>query len=301
MNPYIIYGAGCQGLALLRLLKKDPTPPEVHCFIDGHPGKQGRTFEGLPVYPPDYLISLRERDPTIAVAVGGHYSAVRRRLEQLGFIQERHFFDATPRPMSYGDLDQDFAVLRDKVRRHTLVSEDRLALLYQLTLQANNVSGDLVEIGVYRGGTALLMAESLGASNQQLHLFDTFCGMPASDPDIDLHRSGDFADTSLEAVSALLGDFTNIHLYPGLFPETLPRDWTNKRFALVHVDVDIYASALDCCRFFYPRLSPGGVIVFDDYGFPSCPGVRQAVDEFCQHRDLQPLYLPSGQALIHSR
>ncbi len=301
MNPSIIYGAGCQGIALLRLLQQKPETPAVQCFIDGHPAKQGQTVEGLPVHPPDYLLSIADQEPTVAVAVGGHYPTVRRLLERLGLEENRHFYDATPRPLCYRDLEPDFATLRDRVRRHTLVSEDRLALLHQLTRQARSVAGDLVEIGVYRGGTALLMAETLGDSTQQLHLFDTFCGMPASNPVIDLHRSGDFADTSIEAVSALLSDHANVHLHPGLFPDSLPRDWANKRFALVHVDVDIYASALACCRFFYPRLSPGGAMIFDDYGFPSCPGVRLAVDEVCRHRNLQPLYLPSGQALIYNR
>jgi O-methyltransferase len=56
---------------------------------------------------------------------------------------------------------------------------------------------------------------------------------------------------------------------------------------------------LACCEFFYPRLNPGGAMIFDDYGFPSCPGVRQAVDEYCRNHDLQLLYLQSGQALLY--
>jgi O-methyltransferase len=299
MNPSIIYGAGCQGVALLRLIQKNADSTDVHCFVDSHPDKQGLTVEGLPVYPPDYLISPANPKPTVAVAVGGHYPVIRKLLEKLGLEEDRNFYDATPRPLHYRDLEPGFAALRDKVRRHTLVSEDRLALLYQLSFQARKVRGDLAEIGVYRGGTALLMAESLRGSTRQLHLFDTFCGMPTSDPAIDLHRPGDFADTSVEAVSSLLCDYPNAHLHPGLFPATLPVNWSNKAFSLVHVDVDIYASALACCEFFYPRLNPGGAMIFDDYGFPSCPGVRQAVDEYCRNHDLQLLYLQSGQALLY--
>ncbi len=298
MKLFIIYGAGCQGIALMRLLKKNPDSADVLCFVDSNPTKQGLIVEGLPVYPPGYLLSLDDGPPTVAVAVGGHYQEVRKLLERLGLEEDQHFYDATPRPLHYSDLEPDFAPLRDKVRRHTLVSEDRLAPLYQLSRQARKVNGDLAEIGVYRGGTALLMAEALQGSIQQLHLFDTFCGMPDSDPAIDMHRSGDFADTSVKAVSALLGEYKNVQLHPGLFPETLPEHWSYKVFSLVHVDVDIYASALACCQFFYPRLSPGGVMIFDDYGFPSCPGVRQAVDEYCGNHDLQVLYLQGGQALL---
>lgn len=151
MNPSIIYGAGCQGVALLRLMQKNSDTTDVHCFVDSNPAKQGLTVEGLPVYPPDYLIPLTDEEPTVAVAVGGHYPTIRRLLERLGLEEDRHFYDATPRPLPYSTLEPDFCALRDKVRKHTLVSEDRLALLYQLSRQAFKVNGDLAEIGVYRG------------------------------------------------------------------------------------------------------------------------------------------------------
>jgi O-methyltransferase len=55
---------------------------------------------------------------------------------------------------------------------------------------------------------------------------------------------------------------------------------------------------LDCCHFIYPRLLAGGFMVFDDYGFPSCFGARQAVDEFFAGRPEVPLVLPTGQAVV---
>ncbi len=53
-----------------------------------------------------------------------------------------------------------------------------------------------------------------------------------------------------------------------------------ERVAWAHIDVDIYAAVRDCLEYLYPRMAPGGMIVLDDYGFPSCPGARRAVDEF---------------------
>ena len=88
-----------------------------------------------------------------------------------------------------------------------------------------------------------------------------------------------------------------IDFHAGCFPDTAT-GLGDKRFAFVHVDADIYCSVHDACEFFYPRLVPGGVIVFDDYGFPSCPGARAAVDEFFDGRPEQPLYLGTGQALV---
>ena len=69
-------------------------------------------------------------------------------------------------------------------------------------------------------------------------------------------------------------------------------------YCFVHVDADIYRSVCDCCAFFYPRLVQGGMMLFDDYGFATCPGVRKAVDEFFADKSHKPLYLPTGQALV---
>jgi O-methyltransferase len=64
------------------------------------------------------------------------------------------------------------------------------------------------------------------------------------------------------------------------------------------VDVDLYEPALDCCRFVWPRLNSGGVILFDDYGFPACRGERTAVDEFFAEMDCPVVTLPTGQGLV---
>jgi O-methyltransferase len=298
MSAIIIYGAGCQGLSLLRLLKTHPNPPLVHCFLDGHPAKQGQIVEGYPVHPPDYLLGIEPEAFTILVAVGSHYPDVRRLLEGLGLTEGLHFKDAAHRPLSYREINPSFVDLLDRVRPHTLLSEDRLALLYQFALQARFLPGDAAEVGVYKGGTGYLMASALADTDKELHLFDTFSGIPEADPDTDLHRPGDFADTSFDSVQRLLEGFRFCRLHAGRFPETVPPDWHQKRFCFVHVDVDIYQSALDCCSFFFPRLTEGGTMVFDDFGFPSCPGIRRALEEYFATDPNRILYLPTGQALV---
>jgi O-methyltransferase len=298
MATTIIYGAGCQGQALLRLLKNRPDPPSVHCFLDTDPKKQGQTLEGYPIYPPDYLLGLEPEGFSILVAVGAHYPVVRRLLEGLGLKEGSHFQDASQRPLLYRDVNPSFADLLCKLRPYTLLSEDRLGLLYQFALQTRSVAGDVAEVGVYKGGTAFLIASALKETDKQLHLFDTFSGLPETDPVADLHRHGDFSDTCLADVRQLLKPFPGCRFYPGLFPETVPAGWEEKSFSFVHIDVDIYQSALDCCTFFFPRLSPGGCIVFDDYGFVSCPGIRRALDEFFSMDLAKILYLPTGQALV---
>jgi len=298
MPPRIIYGAGCQGISLFRQLEDDFEPPVIHCFVDSDPEKQGGSINGVPVYAPDYLKTRIPGTYRVLVAVGSHYGQIRKYLENLGWEEHNHFEDASPRPMTYGEMNPDFIPLMNEVRRYSLLSRQRLEMLYQWAKNAHAVRGDIAEVGVYKGGTALLMASVLQGTGKELHLFDTFSGMPHTTYDIDLHRPGDFSDTATEEVARLLSVFAGVRLYPGIFPDTVPKGWETKVFSYVHVDVDIFSSARDCCRFFYPRMSQGGIMIFDDYGFPSCPGIRQAVDEYFDTVHDKPVYLPTGQALV---
>jgi O-methyltransferase len=88
--------------------------------------------------------------------------------------------------------------------------------------------------------------------------------------------------------------------YPRFFPDTAGPVRANV-FSLVHCDADIYQSVKASCEFFYPRLVGGGAMVFDDYGFNTCPGAKQAVDEFFAGLPEQPVYLPTGQAFVVKR
>jgi O-methyltransferase len=150
---------------------------------------------------------------------------------------------------------------------------------------------------VFRGGTARLLAKITAPAGKTVHLFDTFAGMPSVDSNADLHKAGDFANTSLEAVQRYLHDCDNVRLYQGFFPSTA-QPIEQLSFALVHIDVDIYTSVLSCCGFFYPRMEHGGLMIFDDYGFISCPGAKKAVDEFFADKPEVPIYLPTGQCLV---
>jgi O-methyltransferase len=101
----------------------------------------------------------------------------------------------------------------------------------------------------------------------------------------------------VEAVKKQLGDMVNYVIHQGIFPTTASAV-EDALFSLVHIDVDIYRSVLDCCQFFYPRVVSSGLLVFDDYGSESCPGAKMAVDEFFRDKPETPMYLPTGQCLV---
>jgi O-methyltransferase len=200
--------------------------------------------------------------------------------------------------------DRAFRASYDEIASRTLLTCESAWTLSTLVRQALLVEGDLLEAGVYRGGTARLIRNVLRSSPDQssghsrhLHLFDTFEGMPKVDVVRDMHRPRDFLDTSLESVLAFVGTDEWIHYHKGLIPEIFA-NLGDLRLAFAHVDVDIYRSVLDCCEFIYPRLSSGGILLFDDYGAPSCPGARAAVERFFCGRPEVLLVLHTGQAIV---
>lgn len=181
----------------------------------------------------------------------------------------------------------------------TLVSADRCYVLYTLLRQAIHVNGDIWECGVYRGGTAAMIAAFLKQNmpSKRLFLFDTFEGMPETDENVDWHKEGDFSNTSLEAVADYVGYSDSCTFRRGLIPDTFI-GLESAAIAFAHIDVDIYKSVIDCMKFVWPRVSVGGFVVFDDYGFPTCPGARAAVDEFFSSATCIPLCLKTGQAIV---
>ncbi|MBI5874097.1 MAG: class I SAM-dependent methyltransferase [Candidatus Omnitrophica bacterium] len=193
---------------------------------------------------------------------------------------------------------KQFKNIYNTYANYTLVDEERCYQIYQFLHHSFSLQGDMAEIGVYRGGTAGLIAETSSRESKKVYLFDTFCGLPVANSVKDTHwKGGEFSDTCYEDIKKLLSKFGHIEIYKGFFPETA-EPVKNKSFCFIHVDVDIYQSALDCCNFFYDRLTKGGIIIFDDYGFIGSEGLKSAVDEFFSSKPEKPIYLSTGQGLI---
>jgi len=155
--------------------------------------------------------------------------------------------------------------------------------------------GHIVECGVFRGSTLLGMAHRLAC--RRLHDVtiigcDSFQGFPAPSKEDALEdgtfhertREGVYNETSYESLLSrisALGYAQNIRILKGFFEQTLPQI-AESRFSIVHLDCDLYQSYATCLEFFYPRLLPGGYMVFDEYDVatPVYPGAKRAIDEF---------------------
>ena len=203
-------------------------------------------------------------------------------------------------PLQLWDEDEPFQVLFRDIEPLTVAGKQRCFMIYQFLKHVRSIDGDCIEIGVYRGGTAKLIAMGVAGQPKWVHLFDTFSGLPPGDKEKDpyyyAHKAA-FADTSLQSVQEHFHGLPNVCFYAGYFPDTAG-PVKEKRFCLAHVDVDLYQSVIDACNFIYPRMAHGGIIVFDDYGDRSCEGAKNAVDKFFQDRDESPCYLPTGQCII---
>jgi O-methyltransferase len=168
------------------------------------------------------------------------------------------------------------------------------------------VSGDIVECGVWRGGSTMAIALTLlrlGVQDRDLYLFDTFAGMPEP-TDADVTRGGlrahdewtrtqddehnTWAYASMVDVEQALRstgyDPSRVHLVKGLVEETIP-DRAPAQISLLRLDTDWYESSKHELVHLFPRLTPGGVLILDDYGY--WEGARQATDEYLRENGIR--------------
>ncbi len=164
------------------------------------------------------------------------------------------------------------------ITSNSLLDGDRLEFLRSKAIEVAALDGDVCEVGVYKGGSALLLCEAAGP-NGHVFLIDTFSGMPRESAHDNHHREGDFGDTSMAYVRQVLAGQRNYSLLRQVFPADTAL-LEQRRFKLVHIDADLYESYAACLEFFFPRLAPGGYLILDDYGATSCLGAKRATDEF---------------------
>jgi hypothetical protein len=206
-------------------------------------------------------------------------------------------------PPTAGAADMDAATMEtyNAVRDFTMTSLERVAALCEAVryVTRHGVLGDLVECGVWRGGSMLAAARTLleqGDRERTLWLYDTFAGMPEP-TEVDV-RDADGAPaavllanhdrtTDLWAVSPLdevrrvmaLCDYPaeKIRYIQGKVEDTIPAA-APQHIAILRLDTDWYESTHHELVHLLPRVSPGGVLIIDDYGF--WRGSRRAVDEY---------------------
>jgi O-methyltransferase len=155
----------------------------------------------------------------------------------------------------------DFKGIWKAVGNYTPLPKTRARLLYKWVKETISVAGDMAECGTFRGGSAKLICKTV-SHRKTLHIFDTFVGIPVEQRREGEHSAGDFT-CSEEDVRSFLSDCPNIKIYKGLVPQTLDAV-ADLKFSFVNLDMDIYVPTIAALRFFWPRMSDGGIIVMDD-------------------------------------
>ena len=201
--------------------------------------------------------------------------------------------------------DAKFLAISEAASTYTLCDVLRLHELWSLVRQSTKLpAGDYVEVGVWRGGSGLVIAEAkkIFQTGGRLVLADTFEGVvKASQADMS-YVGREHADTSEAIVQELLArhGHHDVMLLKGIFPdETGER--VDGRLRFVHVDVDVYQSARDIVEWCFDRLVPGGLLVFDDYGFLSCSGVIKLCEEYEQDSRFMFIHNINGHCVLVKR
>ncbi len=194
-----------------------------------------------------------------------------------------------------------FMTAYESIQANTLVDIYRCHELWSLVGQIAGAGGDVLEVGVWRGGTGCLIARRLQllASTARVVLCDTFAGVVKAGTMDSGYRGGEHADASRKQVEELadrLG-LSNIEILQGIFPEETAAPIADRRFSLCHIDVDVYESARDVFNWVWPRLQVGGAVVYDDYGFETCDGVTRFVNECIPYPNAVTLHNLNGHAV----
>lgn len=220
----------------------------------------------------------------------GDAAAVERvRLKQLS----RYYKDLTSTSDDYMSL---YAKARDVTSSSdNFLKQNRFFTLFQSVGQvlAHGIEGDMAECGCWHGHSTYMIAHEAAkaGTTKKLWVFDSFEGGLSDKVVQDREQLGNtsaaytlkqkqrFA-SNFDAVSQNLSEFQNVALYKGWIPDVFDQPGlAQTRFCLVHIDVDLYEPTRDSLKFFLPRMTKGGVVVIDDFGFSGFPGCQIAVEE----------------------
>lgn len=185
-----------------------------------------------------------------------------------------------------------------EVLANTMLSPQKLYYLVKLLRLALAQPGDVFEAGAGSGGSARLMIHCLLAAAQprRLWVLDTFEGYQK----VDAQRDGAHVQLnqcrchSRAEVAALLANpAVDVRVIQGLIPGTLAQVNT-EAIAFAHIDVNLHEPTLAATEFCLARMPRGGVIVFDDYGWPATYGARTAIDEACARARQEVIAVPES-------
>jgi hypothetical protein len=167
----------------------------------------------------------------------------------------------------------------------SLLGYNKTMQLFHELCEVVNLEGNTAEIGVFEGYTSRLIHSA--TPKRRHYCYDTFSGIQGATSSDDCHKNGEF-NCPLTTVKNNI-NLDNVEYKVGYFPDTFNE--FNEKFIFVHSDTDTYIGTFNTIKYFKDIIVPGGKIIFDDYEWSACPGVKKALLEFAEN-DIEFLHKP---------
>jgi len=172
----------------------------------------------------------------------------------------------------------------------SLLSEVKMKNLISGLNQTLDLEGNVIECGVFRGGSLIKIAQALKnrSSKKIIYGLDTFNGHPYTDNNETPIIKGYEGKVNFIKINKLIFDDFKLHnviLLKGLFRDTF-LDLEDEKFCFAHIDCNSYLSHIECLLFLLPRVPKNGIILFDDYNTENCKRVQEAIYKFIKREDL---------------
>jgi len=278
MKHIVIFGAGGFGIRYSNdILQRNED--KIVCFLDNSKVKQGTQINGIDVFAPKKILELNYDSVVIAVAPGFEDDIILQ-LKDLGVNENKIEIPALA------------ASSESHIKVRKIWLTDFAKIIY-----ARNIIGNVAEAGVFRGD----FAKHINAMfpDKTLYLFDTFEGFPAQDVEKELlpsmSKASYYDATNVELVLSKLPHKEKVIIKKGYFPETA--QGISDKFCFVNLDLDLYQPTLEGLRFFWDKMSEGGVILIHDYFNIDFPNVKTAVADFEKELGKSLPMLPIGDTI----
>lgn len=237
-------------------------------------------FWGAVVNPPEFVKGIQHAVNQLqpyGIFTGDNLFAFAR---NLSFLDDTQFMDAFNGNI---ETDTEKALIW---RIYVLCWAARHGLRYE---------GDFVECACYKGTSARIVCDYLqfGKSDKRYYLYDLF----EHSPDMDHHAMPEHGADLYDRVKQRFADLQNVVVTKGAAPEVL-RQVAPEKIAFLHIDINSVAAEVGTLELLFDKVSPGGVIILDDYGWLAYRAQKEAEDPFFEQRGYKVLELPTGQGMV---
>lgn len=172
-------------------------------------------------------------------------------------------------------IGEKYGVTREDIDSYfnlSSLSLVRIKNLLHCLFHLIDTQGDTAEIGIFDGGTTKVIS----MFSERHWACDTFKGLTDVDEEVEPKLANGMFCYSLDQLAKDILDSNNIEIVQGYFPSSAPKEMEERKYKLVHIDVDTYTSVKNCWDFFKDRMVNGGIMILDDIFSTSCKGARKA-------------------------